>query len=114
MGVPVVPPGVTLDVLISQVLIRWNLSNIGVPVVPPGVTLVFPICGNFSTYNSKNILRASKDSHLLKPCYTCKLTRILLASSPPRRDSRSSDFTSSNGREFRKRPLTVSPPRRSS
>ena len=34
------PPGLTLDVLILQVLTVRNLGNIGIPVVPPGVTLV--------------------------------------------------------------------------
>ena len=40
---PVDPLGVTLDLWILQVLTGWNLRNIGVPVVPPGVTLVFSI-----------------------------------------------------------------------
>ena len=88
----------TLDLLIVQVLMMWNLRNIGVPVLPPGETLVHTISQKtlrFSTEKSKKILRASGNSHLLKPYYMYNLRKILRATSPPRRDSRSFDFASS-------------------
>ena len=31
----------TLDLLILRLLIKWHLRNIGIPVVPPDVTLDF-------------------------------------------------------------------------
>ena len=98
---PVDPQDVTLDLLILQVLIRWNLRSIAVPVVPPGVTLVFSILQKLQHAQIKEYIASQQK---ILPVETVvyvptKVIRRSILRGPSMLDSGSSDFTNSCGRE---------------